>query len=81
MLEDAFQKDDGIEIKVIKVEEEGKLETNTDAYIKYEGRSQLPVVKDPNDTVSMWGILKNAIGKDLSKFAMPVKVNEPLGML
>lgn len=30
---------------------------------------------------SIWSILKNAIGKDLSKFAVPVYLNEPLSML
>ena len=29
----------------------------------------------------MWGILRKAIGKDLSKISLPVILNEPLGIL
>lgn len=31
--------------------------------------------------VSIWAILKNCIGKDLSKITMPVMLNEPLSFL
>ena len=44
-------------------------------------RTQLPFLKDPNQKVSVWSILKDAIGKDLSKIAMPVSFNEPISML
>eukprot|EP00043_Microstomoeca_roanoka_P013129 m.128643 g.128643 ORF g.128643 m.128643 type:complete len:754 (-) comp15675_c0_seq1:435-2696(-) len=32
----------------------------------------------PNKRVSLWGIMKNCIGKDLSKIPMPVNFNEPI---
>ncbi|XP_061598759.1 oxysterol-binding protein-related protein 3-like isoform X2 [Cololabis saira] len=35
----------------------------------------------PTSSVSLWNILKNNIGKDLSKVAMPVQLNEPLNTL
>lgn len=35
----------------------------------------------PTSTVSLWNILRNNIGKDLSKVAMPVQLNEPLNTL
>lgn len=35
----------------------------------------------PNYPLSLWGIMKNCIGKDLSKIPMPVNFNEPLSML
>lgn len=35
----------------------------------------------PRDQVSIWSILKNCIGKELSKITMPVVFNEPLTML
>lgn len=35
----------------------------------------------PRDEVSLWSILKNFIGKDLSKITMPVLFNEPLSFL
>jgi hypothetical protein len=28
--------------------------------------------KDPNQKINIWEILKNAIGKDLTRFAVPV---------
>uniref|UniRef100_A0A8C2XI75 Oxysterol-binding protein n=1 Tax=Cyclopterus lumpus TaxID=8103 RepID=A0A8C2XI75_CYCLU len=34
-----------------------------------------------NSTISLWNILRNNIGKDLSKVAMPVQLNEPLNTL
>ncbi|EDV94494.1 oxysterol-binding protein 1 [Drosophila grimshawi] len=35
----------------------------------------------PNHPLSLWSIMKNCIGKDLSKIPMPVNFNEPLSML
>ncbi|XP_061885284.1 oxysterol-binding protein-related protein 3-like isoform X1 [Entelurus aequoreus] len=43
-------------------------------------RSTLPS-PSPACSVSLWNILKNNIGKDLSKVAMPVQLNEPLNTL
>ena len=46
--------------------------------IKY--RNVLPAVAPAID-FSVWAILKNCIGKDLSRISMPVFLNEPLSML
>ncbi|XP_040170387.1 oxysterol-binding protein 2 isoform X1 [Anopheles arabiensis] len=35
----------------------------------------------PNYPLNLWSIIKNCIGKDLSKIPMPVNFNEPLSML
>ncbi|XP_040928866.1 oxysterol-binding protein-related protein 3-like [Betta splendens] len=43
-------------------------------------RSLLPS-PSPTSSVSLWNILRNNIGKDLSKVAMPVQLNEPLNTL
>ncbi|XP_075900052.1 oxysterol-binding protein-related protein 3-like isoform X2 [Nelusetta ayraudi] len=43
-------------------------------------RSALPSPR-PCSNVSLWNILRNNIGKDLSKVAMPVQLNEPLNTL
>ena len=43
-------------------------------------RSTLPS-PSPTSSVSVWNILRNNIGKDLSKVAMPVQLNEPLNTL
>uniref|UniRef100_A0A3Q3VS04 Oxysterol-binding protein n=1 Tax=Mola mola TaxID=94237 RepID=A0A3Q3VS04_MOLML len=43
-------------------------------------RSTLPSPR-PSSSVSLWNILKNNIGKDLSKVSMPVQLNEPINTL
>uniref|UniRef100_A0AAZ3PUG7 Oxysterol-binding protein n=1 Tax=Oncorhynchus tshawytscha TaxID=74940 RepID=A0AAZ3PUG7_ONCTS len=40
-----------------------------------------PPPQPSSSSVSLWNILKNNIGKDLSKVAMPVHLNEPLNTL
>lgn len=35
----------------------------------------------PHYPLNLWSIIKNCIGKDLSKIPMPVNFNEPLSML
>ncbi|TRY81950.1 hypothetical protein DNTS_013398 [Danionella cerebrum] len=42
-------------------------------------RSQIP--EKPNYSLNLWSIMKNCIGKELSKIPMPVNFNEPLSML
>ncbi|XP_048117255.1 oxysterol-binding protein-related protein 3 [Alosa alosa] len=44
-------------------------------------RVHLPATSPSTSSVSLWNILKNNIGKDLSKVAMPVQLNEPLNTL
>lgn len=39
------------------------------------------VADKPNHPLNLWSIIKNCIGKDLSKIPMPVNFNEPLSML
>ncbi|XP_054477087.1 oxysterol-binding protein-related protein 3 isoform X3 [Anoplopoma fimbria] len=49
--------------------------------VLYQRRSCLPSPSPNNSTISLWNILRNNIGKDLSKVAMPVQLNEPLNTL
>ncbi|XP_030057981.1 oxysterol-binding protein-related protein 3 isoform X2 [Microcaecilia unicolor] len=46
-----------------------------------ERRSCLPAPCPNTSTISLWNILRNNIGKDLSKVCMPVQLNEPLNTL
>lgn len=39
------------------------------------------VLEKPHYPLNLWSIMKNCIGKDLSKIPMPVNFNEPLSML
>uniref|UniRef100_A0A3P8SN16 Oxysterol-binding protein n=1 Tax=Amphiprion percula TaxID=161767 RepID=A0A3P8SN16_AMPPE len=51
---------------------------NIELYLKTR-RSRIP--DKPNYSLNLWSIMKNCIGKDLSKIPMPVNFNEPLSML
>ncbi|XP_063156838.1 oxysterol-binding protein-related protein 7 isoform X6 [Candoia aspera] len=44
-------------------------------------RNCLPASHSHANDISVWNILRNNIGKDLSKVSMPVQLNEPLNML
>ena len=44
-------------------------------------RHALPAPAIPRKNISVWSILKQSIGKDLSKVAMPVILNEPISFL
>ena len=47
-----------------------------------EKRLSLPVMKEQKLNLDMiWKILKDLIGKDLSKYSLPVFLNEPLSIL
>lgn len=42
-------------------------------------RASIP--EKPNHSINLWSIMKNCIGRDLSKIPMPINFNEPLSML
>lgn len=44
-------------------------------------RRRTRIIEKPNHSVNLWSIMKNCIGKDLSKIPMPVNFNEPISML
>jgi hypothetical protein len=46
-----------------------------------EVRDTLPFFKDPKVKISIWTIIKDSIGKDLSKMTVPVYFNSPLSLL
>ncbi|XP_053135595.1 oxysterol-binding protein 2 isoform X8 [Hemicordylus capensis] len=50
-----------------------------DATLKKRRRCRIP--DKPNYSLNLWSIMKNCIGKELSKIPMPVNFNEPLSML
>ncbi|XP_036931534.1 oxysterol-binding protein-related protein 3 isoform X2 [Acanthopagrus latus] len=52
-----------------------------DGAVLCQRRSCLPSPSPNNSTISLWNILRNNIGKDLSKVTMPVQLNEPLNTL
>ncbi|XP_021109765.1 oxysterol-binding protein-related protein 3 isoform X4 [Heterocephalus glaber] len=52
-----------------------------DGRVRSKRRTCLPAPGPNTSNISLWNILRNNIGKDLSKVAMPVELNEPLNML
>jgi len=52
-----------------------------DTVPNYGGRSALPSVMVQRGQISIWSILKQSVGKELSKVTMPVVFNEPLSFL
>ncbi|XP_051552233.1 oxysterol-binding protein 2-like isoform X2 [Myxocyprinus asiaticus] len=44
-------------------------------------RRRTHIPEKPNYSLNLWSIMKNCIGKELSKIPMPVNFNEPLSML
>ncbi|KDR22529.1 Oxysterol-binding protein-related protein 1 [Zootermopsis nevadensis] len=48
---------------------------------RHVGRHELPVPMFSRNDFSIWSVLKNCIGKELSKITMPVIFNEPLSFL
>lgn len=59
--------------------DEHDFEASLEPYRKL--RTKLPLGKDDRPSVSLWAILKNNIGKDLTKISFPVSFNEPTSML
>uniref|UniRef100_A0A8C5TY72 Oxysterol-binding protein n=1 Tax=Malurus cyaneus samueli TaxID=2593467 RepID=A0A8C5TY72_9PASS len=53
--------------------------TGKDLLPRKRRRSRIP--DKPNYSLNLWSIMKNCIGKELSKIPMPVNFNEPLSML
>lgn len=58
-----------------------------EVFVKYpvvtneKTRSQLPFLIDPKKKIDIIKLIKDSIGKDLTKIAMPAYMNEPLSML
>jgi len=44
-------------------------------------RDRLPTPKEREKSVSLWSIIKECVGKDLSRICLPVFFNEPLSSL
>ena len=44
-------------------------------------RLKLAISSDDRPPMSLWAVLKNSIGKDLTKISFPVFFNEPTSML
>jgi len=55
--------------------------TNNDGQVQPIRTRRTRVPDKPNYPLNLWSIMKNCIGKDLSKIPMPVNFSEPLSMI
>ena len=44
-------------------------------------RKTLPFLRNPNQRINIWKVVRDSIGKELSKMAVPVYFNEPISFL
>ncbi|XP_069789521.1 oxysterol-binding protein 2-like isoform X2 [Narcine bancroftii] len=56
-------------------------QASVSASIKPSRKRRIQIPEKPNYSLNLWSIMKNCIGKELSKIPMPVNFNEPLSML
>ena len=69
------------ELYRIEEEEEVKQEGGVMSISEPEEREQLPFFKDPKIKFSVWTIIKDSLGKDLTKISLPVYFNQPVSGL
>uniref|UniRef100_A0A3P8NMD0 Oxysterol-binding protein n=1 Tax=Astatotilapia calliptera TaxID=8154 RepID=A0A3P8NMD0_ASTCA len=79
--DDSYISDISDNISMDNFSNETESERPNSGTVLYRRRSCLPTPSPSNTSISLWNILRNNIGKDLSKVAMPVQLNEPLNTL
>ncbi|XP_078109250.1 oxysterol-binding protein-related protein 3 isoform X2 [Sander vitreus] len=79
--DDSYISDISDNISMDNFSNETETERPNSGSVLRQHRSCLPSPSPNNSTISLWNILRNNIGKDLSKVAMPVQLNEPLNTL
>ena len=67
----------------VKDEDDAKAKEIAKSFKGYEDgvRKRLKLDADNRPKVSLWGILKSMIGKDMTKMTLPVSFNEPTSLL
>lgn len=65
------------DVKLVEKEEEDKPKPKALATT----RTRLPVKQPDKNNSNLWSVLKQCIGKELSKITMPVQWNEPISLL
>ena len=78
--EDEFQ--DAEEVVAVSQDKQTKLLSDAIIIDCDEERIALPCLRDSKIKAStIWTILKDMVGKDITKYTMPVIVNEPMTIL
>ena len=63
------------------VSDESSGEDEDDDETNFAPRERLPAPQPLNQSFSLWSILKQSMGKDLSRISMPANINQPLSLL
>ncbi|KAL8667946.1 MAG: hypothetical protein Q9202_000411 [Teloschistes flavicans] len=68
------------------VEEDNRAQKKAEIVSSFKGyedpvRTRLKMDSDDRPKISLWGILKSMIGKDMTKMTLPVSFNEPTSLL
>lgn len=59
----------------------GQIDINYSGYPPFERRNKLPDPVEKEKGVSLWAMIKDMVGKDLSRVCLPVYFNEPISTL
>lgn len=71
-----------VQVKVAVGEEEEELKECNEVILEMPlERDTLPYFKDPKVKISVWTIIKDSIGKDITKMSVPVYFNDPTNIL
>ncbi|KAG6551424.1 hypothetical protein Mapa_007070 [Marchantia paleacea] len=70
-----------ISSELSELDESGDMELVGFNYPKIQRRTRLPEPKEKEKSVSLWSMIKDNIGKDLTKVCLPVYFNEPISSL
>ena len=71
----------GDEKEVKLVEKEENEDKPKPKALATKTRERLPVKQPDKNNSNLWSVLKQCIGKELSKITMPVQWNEPISLL
>lgn len=58
-----------------------KMDINASGYPPFRRRNKLPDPVEKEKGVSLWAMIKDMVGKDLSRVCLPVYFNEPISTL
>ena len=63
----------------IQFEDAHSHQSEEESHLPY--RKCLPFLRNPNQKINIWRVVKDSVGKELSKIAVPVYFNEPISFL
>lgn len=84
----SMKKNDDVELDADIEFEDAKSHVSEDVQASFEDgkllvphRKSLPYLRNPDQRINIWKVIKDSIGKEFSKITVPVYFNEPLSFL